>query len=233
MATATQTQSSQTPNFKIIDRLQGVPAIHDSVYAANSIVNSTQITARLYAFAVAIASKSYNIATPVMVRTKPIWESADGIAVATFDRAEATFPYPFKTPTQDLIVVKQLKGVYDNRLLPVYQNLHPILTDINNRISAIAGDVSARAGAPLQTTQDLSRALLVQLRQLGEHGKDLPALLVQNIQKTTTDLREILMAKEQTLGEKGNKLTEYVLDRVKPVVDDVYSYVLGAKVSNV
>jgi hypothetical protein len=31
----------------------------------------------------------------------------------SFDRAEATFPYPFKTPTQDLVVVKQAKAVYD------------------------------------------------------------------------------------------------------------------------
>ena len=35
-----------------------------------------------------------------------------------FDRAQATFPYPFQTPTQDLIVVKQSKAVYDAVRLP-------------------------------------------------------------------------------------------------------------------
>jgi len=30
-----------------------------------------------------------------------------------FEKAEATFPYAFKTPTQDLVVVKQSKAVYD------------------------------------------------------------------------------------------------------------------------
>jgi hypothetical protein len=32
---------------------------------------------------------------------------------SSFEKAEATFPYPFKTPTQDLVVVKQGKAVYD------------------------------------------------------------------------------------------------------------------------
>jgi hypothetical protein len=62
-----------------------------------SIVNSTQITGQLYATAVALAAsalffmhpseltipESYDMATPVLVRTKPILESADGLAVAT------------------------------------------------------------------------------------------------------------------------------------------------------
>lgn len=30
-----------------------------------------------------------------------------------FEKAEATFPYAFKTPTQELVVVKQSKAVYD------------------------------------------------------------------------------------------------------------------------
>lgn len=53
-----------------------------------------------------------------------------------------------------------------------------------------------------------------------------------------------MLAKDQSLQEKGNKLSEYVLvgpslvvlfladnqDHVKPVMDEVYNYVLGAKV---
>jgi hypothetical protein len=33
--------------------------------------------------------------------------------MSRFEKAEATFPYAFKTPTQDLVVVKQSKAVYD------------------------------------------------------------------------------------------------------------------------
>ena len=36
-----------------------------------------------------------------------------GADMIRFEKAEATFPYPFKTPTQDLVVVKQSKAVYD------------------------------------------------------------------------------------------------------------------------
>lgn len=35
---------------------------------------------------------SYQVASPVIERSKPLLESADNLAVATFNRAEATFP---------------------------------------------------------------------------------------------------------------------------------------------
>jgi hypothetical protein len=66
------------------------------------LINSVPLTASLYQTAVAVAnsgshvfditvleerlirsSESYEIATPVLSRTKPILESADGLAVAT------------------------------------------------------------------------------------------------------------------------------------------------------
>jgi hypothetical protein len=47
------------------------------------------------------------------VGSSPTWDSGETYS-RSFDRAEATFPYPFKTPTQDLVVVKQAKAVYDS-----------------------------------------------------------------------------------------------------------------------
>jgi len=221
--------NGNTPHFQIVSRLDGVPVVHDSVVYAQSLVNSTQLTAQLYNIALGVASKSYDLATPVLSRTKPILESADGLAVATFDRAEATFPYPFKTPTQDLVGVKQAKGIYDARLAPMFHQASPVIADVINKTAQINSAIGARAHASLQSSQELSVALIEQLRTLAEHGKDLPGNLMESVGKATNDISDIVFAKEKTIGEKSNKLGAYVVDQVKPIVDEIYNYVIGAK----
>jgi len=230
MATAEpQVNGGDAPSFKIIERLDGVPAIHDSVTYAHSLIQSTQTTSYVYQTALNIVARSYGLASPVIARTKPLLESADGIAVATFDRAEATFPYPFKTPTQDLVGVKQAKAVYDARLAPWVHQAQPVLQDVLNKTAAINSALGARAHATVQSSQEISHALLEQLRHLADQGKVLPGSLVEGVGKATTDIKEILLAKDQSIQEKSNKFGAYVVDQVKPIVDEIYNYVLGAK----
>lgn len=101
-------------DFKIISRLDGVPAIHDSVAYAQYAPASRERRSRLtrlkrshsvdadYIFALQrcrrhrcswvlasaqrqmlIVTGSYDVATPILKRGKPLLESADGLAVAT------------------------------------------------------------------------------------------------------------------------------------------------------
>lgn len=220
---------SDIPHFKIVDKFDGVPVIHDSVTYAQSMINSYSLTASVYQTAVAVASKSVGMASPILSRTKPLLESADGLAVATFERAEAIMPYPFKTPTQDLIVVKQAKGIYDSQLAPWVQSAQPVLTDVLNKTAEINSALGARAHATLQTSQDLSLALLEQLKALAGQGTQIPGHLIDTVGKTSHDVKEIIMAKDASLQDKSNKLGAYVVDQVKPVVDQIYEFVLGAK----
>lgn len=230
MATASAPATNgDAPHFAIVSRLDGVPVVHDSVAYAQSILNSTALTAQIYQTALGVVTKSYDMATPVLARTKPILESADGLAVATFDRAEATFPYPFKTPTQDLIVVKQAKGVYDARLAPMFHQAQPVIQDVINRTAEINSAIGARAHATLQSSQEISHALLEQLRALAEQGTQIPANMLDSVGKATNDVKGIVFAKDASIQDKSNKLGAYVVDQVKPIVDEIYNYVLGAK----
>ncbi|CAD6590841.1 MAG: hypothetical protein TREMPRED_005899 [Tremellales sp. Tagirdzhanova-0007] len=225
MATATAPAvNGDKPNFQIVGRLDGVPVVHDSLSYAQSILNSTQLTAQIYQTALGIAYKSYDMATPVLSRTKPILESADGFAVATFDRAEATFPYPFKTPTQDFIVVKQAKGVYDARFAPMIHNAQPVIQDVVNRTAEINSAIGARAHATLQSSQEISVALFEQMRSLAEHGTQIPVALLDRLGKSTNDVKGIVFDKDASLQDKSNKLGAYVVDQVKPIVDEIYNY---------
>lgn len=227
--TQTIPSTAEVPKFKIVERLDGVPVIHDSVAYAQSWVNAYSLTSAAYQTAVNVANKSYQIATPVLTRTKPLLESADGLAVATFDRAEATFPYPFKTPTQDLVVVKQAKGIYDARLAPYLQSAQPVITDVINKTAEINSALGARAQATLQHSTEISHHLIEQLKILAAHGKEVPSHLIETVSRTTNEVKEIVFAKDTTYQDKSNKLQAYVVDQVKPVVDQIYEFLLGAK----
>ncbi|WVR05088.1 hypothetical protein IAU60_002100 [Kwoniella sp. DSM 27419] len=219
----------QPPSFRIVGKLDSVPVVHDSVTYAQQILSSNEYTAKLYGLALNIANRSYEVATPVLVRTKPLLESADGLAVATFDRAEATFPYPFKTPTQDLVVVKQAKAVYDDRVWPMLQNAQPVVQDVLNKTAQINSAICARAAATISSSQDVAHALLEQLRYLSEHGKEIPGVLIDNVGKATNDIKNIVFAKDATVQEKSNKIASYLIDQTKPVIDEIYNYVNAAK----
>jgi hypothetical protein len=53
-----------------------------------------------------------------------------------------------------------------------------VIQDVINRTAEINSALGARASAVVQSSSDISHALLEQLRQLAEQGKDLPAALV-------------------------------------------------------
>lgn len=53
-----------------------------------------------------------------------------------------------------------------------------MIQDVINRTVEINSALGARASAVVQSSSDISHALLEQLKQLAEQGKDLPAALV-------------------------------------------------------
>nr|ODN99697.1 hypothetical protein L204_02130 [Cryptococcus depauperatus CBS 7855] len=227
---AAKTSSAvETPHFEIVSKIDSVPIIHDSVLYAHALITSNTLTARLYNTAVGLASKGYEVATPVLSKTKPLLETADGLAVATFDRAAATFPYPFTTPTGDLVVVKQAKGVYDTATYILCQRINPIISDVVARTAAINSAIGSRASATIHQSQDLAHHFLEQLQHLTEHGAHLPAILLDSVYKAGADFKAILFAKDVTLQEKSNKLASYIVEQAKPVMDEVYNYVNASK----
>lgn len=224
----TQPNGTTAPAFKIVERLDSVPVVHDSVAYAQTLINSTQLTSNLYQTAVGIAARSYEIASPVLTRAKPLIDSADNLAVATVDRAEATFPYPFKTPTEELVGVKQAKAVYDARVAPLLHRAEPAIQDVIAKTTAINQQLGARASDAIQQTTEISHHLLENLKALADQGKELPHQLLEGLGKVTNDVKTIVLAKDVTVQDKTNKLGAYVVDQVKPIVDEIYRHVIGA-----
>ncbi|ODN84796.1 hypothetical protein L202_00666 [Cryptococcus amylolentus CBS 6039] len=210
MATTTA-PVSDPPQFQIVNKIDSIPVVHDSVTYAHGLINSYPLGARLYETAVGVASKGYDAATPVLTRTKPLLESVDGLAVATFDRAASTFPYPFTTPTSDLPGVQKL-------------------TDLFKKTAEVNSALGARVHGTVAGSQDLAQGLFEQLRGLAESGAALPHALSERAVKVSGEVRDIIFAKEGTVQEKGQKFTAYAIDQAKPLIDEIYTLLHAAKV---
>lgn len=50
---------SLTPDFKIVQKLETVPVVHDSVAYAEHLIKSTQLTQNLYQVALNIAQREF------------------------------------------------------------------------------------------------------------------------------------------------------------------------------
>ncbi|ODO03444.1 hypothetical protein L198_02291 [Cryptococcus wingfieldii CBS 7118] len=203
--------ATTAPQFKILNKIDTIPVVHDSVTYAHGLINSHPLGASLYQTAVGVASKGYDAATPVLSRTKPLLESVDGLAVATFDRAASTFPYPFTTPTSDLPGVQKL-------------------TDLFKKTAEVNSALGARVHGTVAGSQDLAQGLFEQLRGLAESGAALPHALSERAVKVSGEVRDIIFAKEGTVQDKGQKFTAYAIDQAKPLIDEIYTLLHAAKV---
>jgi hypothetical protein len=65
------------------------------------------------------------------------------------------------------------------RIAPWIHQAQPVLQDVLNKTAEINSALGARASAVVQSSSDISHALLEQLKQLAEQGKDLPASLFE------------------------------------------------------
>lgn len=90
--TGEERQLTPSSDLKIVDRVNSVPVIHDSIAYAEHLIKSTELTSNLYQTCLNLAARALQTADPVLQRTQPLIQSADNLAVATFDRAESAFP---------------------------------------------------------------------------------------------------------------------------------------------
>lgn len=96
-------------------------------------------------------------------------------------------------------------------------------------INTELGSLQTRAAEVIHKGEKASHELVEQLKALREQSKDLPAQLIDGLGKVTTDVKAIVLAKDGTVQEKTNKLGSYVVEQVKPIIDEIYKHVLGAK----
>ncbi|KAI0765874.1 lipid droplet-associated perilipin protein [Trametes elegans] len=112
MATETQQPApAQQPELTILSRVGSIPLVADSLNTIHSTLINNTYTRTPYATAQGISKSALSYAQPLQKRLAPIITKADGLANKSFDAIESRYPYPFHTPTEEII--KDLKGRSD------------------------------------------------------------------------------------------------------------------------
>lgn len=111
MATETQTQPQAAPELTILNRVASIPLIATSLDTIHSTLSTNPYTRFPYATAQGFSKAALGYTEPLQKTIAPLILRADGLANKGLDVVESRYPYPFKTPTEDIF--KDLKGRSD------------------------------------------------------------------------------------------------------------------------
>ena len=106
MSTETQTQTSApdaAPAPTIFTRVGSIPLVASSLDTLHSTLSSNTYTRTPYATATSLSKAAYGWTAPIQQSLAPILVRADGLAHKGLDVVESRYPYPFKTPTEDIV----------------------------------------------------------------------------------------------------------------------------------
>lgn len=102
MSTDTQTAPQPAHQLTILGRVTSIPLVHDSLGYLDSTLSANSYLRTPYATAQAITSSALHYSVPITTRLAPLITRADGLANQGLDVVESRYPYPFKTPTEQI-----------------------------------------------------------------------------------------------------------------------------------
>jgi len=99
-----EVQSAPTtfPEYKSLEKVQGIPVVHDSLDYAHSLLSTNPYTSYVYNTGLDLGSTVYDYSKPIQARLAPLLVRADGLALQGISAVESRFPYPFQTPTEEV-----------------------------------------------------------------------------------------------------------------------------------
>lgn len=216
---------SNVPDLKIVHRLGGIPIVADGIGTFEHVINSTQLTASLYATAGGIASKSLDLASPIISRTQPLIAKADGLANQGLDMVESRFPYPFKATTGEM--VSGARGAYDQRVAGIFHN--EIIQRAIAQITELKDRLASTGHSATEQISAITAGIVDQLYQITNNNKDLPAHVQENIGVAYNDIKNIVGEQEKTTQQKANEILVYVQSKVQPELEKLSNIVFKQK----
>uniref|UniRef100_A0AAD7TYP4 Lipid droplet-associated perilipin protein n=1 Tax=Trametes cubensis TaxID=1111947 RepID=A0AAD7TYP4_9APHY len=112
---ATETQQAPPPaqpELTILSRVGAIPLVADSLNTIHSTLLNNPYTRSPYTTAQELSKSALSYAEPIQKHLAPLITKADDLANKGLDAVQSRYPYPFETPTEDII--KDLKGRSDH-----------------------------------------------------------------------------------------------------------------------
>ena len=98
-----ETQSAPTaPEFTILNRVASIPLVADSLNTVHQTLSKNPYTRSPYATAQGLSKVALGYTEPIQKTLAPIIVRVDGLANKGLDVVESRYPYPFKTPTEEI-----------------------------------------------------------------------------------------------------------------------------------
>jgi hypothetical protein len=90
------------PEYKSLEKVHNIPIVHDSLSYAHALFSGNPYTAYVYNTSLGIGNSAFAYSKPVQARLAPLIVRADDVVLKGLDAVESKFPYPFKTPTDEV-----------------------------------------------------------------------------------------------------------------------------------
>ncbi|OCH92582.1 hypothetical protein OBBRIDRAFT_824657 [Obba rivulosa] len=104
MATETQTP----PEIRVLSRVPSIPVVVSSLNTIHNTLADNAYTRQPYSTAQGLSKTALSYTEPLQKRLAPIITRADQFANKGLDVIESRYPYPFKTPSED--IYRDIKG---------------------------------------------------------------------------------------------------------------------------
>lgn len=113
-----QSAPAAIPEYKSLEKVQGIPVVHDSLGYAHSLLSTHPYTSYVYNTSLGLGSTVYDYSKPIQARLAPLLVRADGLALQGINAVESRFPYPFQTPTDEVRPLQLIAFAFLTQLLP-------------------------------------------------------------------------------------------------------------------
>lgn len=127
MATETHEQSpAAAPELTVLYRVAAIPLVAASLDTIHNTLSNNPYTRSPYATAQGLSKAALGYTEPLQKTIAPLIVRADGLANKGLDVVESRYPYPFKTPTEE--IVKDIKERGDQARDAANKTLHENIT---------------------------------------------------------------------------------------------------------
>ncbi|EMD35662.1 hypothetical protein CERSUDRAFT_116400 [Gelatoporia subvermispora B] len=106
------TETQPVPEITILSRVASIPVVASSLNTIHTTLTNNAYTRQPYTTAQGISKSALSYTEPLQKRLAPVITRADEYANKGLDVIESRYPYPFKTPTED--IYRDLKGQSDH-----------------------------------------------------------------------------------------------------------------------